>query len=122
MKKRLNNFKIGGGALIDVVVYENDGDYFCRLSRSEDQTQSINDAFVPPPEIGALWLRQRENRWLISGLVKKTNFPRKQDIHDLVYFILESMLNVNEMAHIRIDRVEYKEDETLQGSMEEVDV
>ena len=125
VKTILRNLAISGGILVEVVVYGSDDDYLCRISRSstnyKETDTAISDAFVPPAEIGALWLRQCDNRWLVSGLVKKVNFPQKQELHELVYLILEKLLDVKEMAHLRIDRVEYQEPDTLRASMEEID-
>lgn len=83
------------GITLHIKGYGANEDYFFRLSPVDSRSeQKLNDAYIPSPEIGALWVRRRDNRWIVSGLLKQTLFADKFDAQSFVELLLETLLNI----------------------------
>jgi hypothetical protein len=62
------------GRVVEVGCYGAGKDWVCRLTDPSSQEDSHNDAYSPPPDLGFVWLRESDNKWLASGLLNRGVF------------------------------------------------
>lgn len=92
------------GVTLKIRCYGEVTDCFVRISHNT-QNGVKNDGYIPPSEIGSLWVRD-EDYLLVSGMLSATLFSTIETADKLIYFILEKMLMNDEQPKICVELVE----------------
>lgn len=80
------------GHRIDVGCYGAGTDWVCRFTDPSSQQSEHNDAYWPPPELGFVWLRESDGKWLASGLVHREVFRDADTVDALLYRVMEEVV------------------------------
>ncbi len=93
-----------GGVTLKIQCYGDTSDCFVRIS-SDPKNDFKSDGYIPPSEIGSLWIRE-DGYLLVSGMLSASLFLSNETADELIYFILEKMLKNDEQPKICVDLVE----------------
>lgn len=81
------------GRPIEIGCYGSGADWVCRLTDPSAQSARHNDAYSPPPDLGFVWLRESDHRWLASGLVNKEVFRDAGTVDAVLYRIMADVVH-----------------------------
>ena len=80
------------GHQIEVACYGSGKDWLCRLTDSSSQLPRHNDAYAPPPDLGFVWLRESDHKWLASSLVNKDVFSNLDDVDAVLHRVMTEIV------------------------------
>jgi hypothetical protein len=81
------------GRIVEVGCYGSGDDWVCRLTDPSSQEDRHNDAYAPPPDLGFVWLRESDHKWLASGLVNREVFRDTDAVDTLLYQIMNEVIH-----------------------------
>jgi hypothetical protein len=80
------------GRVVEVGCHGSGKDWVARFTDPSSQDERHNDAYSPPPDLGFVWLRESDNKWLASGLVNAAVFKDAATVDDLLYRIMNEVI------------------------------
>src|SRR5579871_236619 len=81
------------GREVEVGCYGAGTDWVCRLTEPSSQFELHNDAYAPPPDLGFVWLRESDHKWLASGLVNREVFLDTDTVDTLLYRVMKEVIH-----------------------------
>lgn len=80
------------GREVEVGCYGAGTDWLCRLTDPSSQPSRHNDAYSPPPDLGFVWFRESDHKWLASGLVNREVFRDADTVDTLLYRVMAEVI------------------------------
>jgi hypothetical protein len=80
------------GRVVELGCYGSGKDWVVRMTDPSSQSKQHNDAYHPPPDLGFVWLRESDNKWLASGLVNRAVFKDADTVDDLLHRVMNEVI------------------------------
>jgi hypothetical protein len=81
------------------IIVRNDNVIIVRLYQADETC--INDATIPNRDLGFLCFRDI-TKWLVSGMICSSLTDDKNSLHDLIYYIAEDLLDIDDILTLRV--------------------
>ena len=81
------------GRTVEVGCYGGGSDWVCRFTDPSCQQERHYDAYCPPPDLGFVWLRESDHKWLASGLVNREVFRDTDTVDELLYRVMHEIIH-----------------------------
>ena len=81
------------GRTVEVGCYGAGADWVCRFTDPSSQQERHCDAYCPPPDMGFVWLRESDHKWLASVLVNREVFRDVDTVGELLYRVMHEVIH-----------------------------
>ena len=105
------------GRVIEAACYGSGADWVCRLTDPSSQLKQHGDAYFPPPDLGFVWFRESDKKWLASGLVNRRVFRDADTVDKLLYRISREVIGRDEQLARCVEFVEAEFTATFDGEL-----
>ena len=112
--------KINGREVV-VTCYGSETDWLCRLTDTTTQLQRHDDSYSPPSDLGFIWFRESDNKWLASGMVNAAVFRDAESVDTLLDRIMSEVISRGDQLAQRIEFVRAEYTVTFDGEQGRVE-